>query len=681
MTRNNTKEKSISELMAEIEQLRDDIRKHDDLYYNLDSPEISDAEYDRLFRRLVELEESHPGLITPESPSQRVGGSPLEKFDQIQHAAPMMSLSNIFERNELFEFDQRVKKTLGRPSGIKYVVEPKLDGVAIELIYESGSLVSASTRGDGETGEDVTRNIRTIRSVPLQLKLHGRLSGLRLIDVRGEIFMNRADFDKVNRERDELGLASFANPRNASAGSIRQLDPKVTARRPLKFLAYGVGRLQGLEPETHYELLQMLSDTGTPVNLVHTRLCEDIQSVWEYYDELLNARNSLPYEIDGAVVKVNSFADQAIMGVKTRSPRWAVAFKFEPLQTTTRIIRIEVGVGRTGILTPVAIMEPVGVGGVTVSRATLHNQDEIDRKDIREGDVVVIQRAGDVIPEVVQVIKEKRAPDSQQYVLPDKCPACGSNAVRLEGQAATRCMNSSCSARIKETLKHFASRNAMDIEGLGSKLVEQLVDNGLVAGPADIYRLTAEQLSSLDRMAIKSASNLLESIEKSKRTSLNRLLFGLGIPLVGEYVAKLLVSAFGSIESIASRTVDELTAVQGIGPEVAQSVTRFFGEPRNMEMIRKLFESGVTLDAANETKPEDPAKIRDKVFVFTGTLQIPRNEAKRMVENLGATVSGSVSRKTDFVVAGLDPGSKIDKAEQLGVKILSEEEFLKLCDL
>ena len=681
MTRNNTNEKSISELTAEIEQLRDEIRKHDDLYYNLDSPEISDAEYDRLFRRLVELEENHPDLITPESPSQRVGGSPLEKFDQIQHAAPMMSLSNIFERNELFEFDQRVKKTLRRTTGIKYVVEPKLDGVAIELVYENGSLVSASTRGDGETGEDVTRNIRTIRSVPLQLKLHGRLSGLRLIDVRGEIFMNRADFDKVNRERDELGLASFANPRNASAGSIRQLDPKVTARRPLKFLAYGVGRLQGLEPETHYELLQMLSDTGTPVNLVHTHLCEDIQTVWDYYGELSNARNSLPYEIDGAVVKVNSFADQAIMGVKTRSPRWAVAFKFEPLQTTTRIIRIEVGVGRTGTLTPVAIMEPVGVGGVTVSRATLHNQDEIDRKDIREGDVVVIQRAGDVIPEVVKVIKEKRAPDSQQYVLPDKCPACGSNAVRLEGQAATRCMNSSCSARIKETLKHFASRNAMDIEGLGAKLVEQLVDNGLVSGPADIFRLTAEQLSSLDRMAIKSASNLLESIEKSKRTSLNRLLFGLGIPLVGEYVAKLLVSAFGSIESIASRTVDELTAIQGIGPEVAQSVTRFFGEPCNVEMIRKLFESGVTLDAVNETEPGDPGKFRDKVFVFTGTLRISRNEAKRMVENLGATVSGSVSRKTDFVVAGLDPGSKIDKAAQLGVKIVSEEEFLKMCDL
>lgn len=680
MNQNNIKEKSMSALISEIEQVRNEIRKHDNLYYNLDAPEISDAEYDRLFRRLVELEEHSPELITPESPSQRVGGSPLEKFDQIRHAVPMMSLSNIFERNELLEFDQRVKKSLGRNSDINYVVEPKLDGVAIELVYENGALVSASTRGDGETGEDVTHNVRTIRAIPLRLKLPGALSDLKLVDVRGEIFMNRADFDKINRERDDLGLASFANPRNASAGSIRQLDPRVTAKRPLKFLAYGVGRLQGGEPQTHYELLRLLERIGVPVNLAHTKVCKDIELVWDYYRELSDLRKSLPFEIDGAVVKVDPLADQLIMGVKTRSPRWAVAFKFEPIQAITRIVNIEIGVGRTGTLTPVAIMEPVSVGGVTVSRATLHNQDEIDRKDIREGDTVVIQRAGDVIPEVVEVLKDKRVPDSRPYTLPEKCPACGSNAVRLEGQAATRCMNSSCSARIKETLKHFASRTAMDIEGLGAKLVEQLVDTGLVSGPADIYRLTSEQLSSLDRMAEKSASNLLKSIENSKKTSLNKFLFSLGIPLVGEYVAKLLVSAFGSIEIIATRTIDELTAVQGIGPEVAQSVSRFFREPHNLEMIQNLIECGVTAKIPNESLAGEPAPLKGKVFVFTGSLGIPRNDAKRMVESLGATVSGSVSRKTDFVVAGLDPGSKIDKAAQLGVKILSEDEFLQICE-
>lgn len=680
MTQNNTKEKSVSALLSEIERVRNEIRKHENLYYNLDAPEISDAEYDRLFRRLVELEENNPELITPESPSQRVGGSPLEKFDQIQHAVPMMSLSNIFERNELLEFDQRVKKTLGRTSDIDYVVDPKLDGVAIELVYENGALVSASTRGDGETGENVTHNVRTIRAIPLRLNLSGALSALKLIDVRGEIFMNRADFDKINKERDDLGIASFANPRNASAGSIRQLDPKVTAKRPLNFLAYGVGRLQGVEPKTHYELLQLLARMGVPVNLAHTKVCKGIELVWDYYRELSDLRKSLPFEIDGAVVKVDPLSDQVIMGVKTRSPRWAVAFKFEPIQAITRIVNIEIGVGRTGTLTPVAIMEPVLVGGVTVSRATLHNQDEIDRKDIREGDTVIIQRAGDVIPEVVQVLKDKRSPDSRPYTLPEKCPACGSNAVRLEGQAARRCMNSSCSARIKETLKHFASRTAMDIEGLGAKLVEQLVDTGLVNGPADIYRLTTEQLSSLDRMAEKSASNLLKSIENSKETSLNRFLFSLGIPLVGEYVAKLLVSAFGSIETIATRTIDELTAIQGIGPEVAQSVSRFFGEPQNMEMIRNLIDCGVTLKITNDSPDGQTALLKGKVFVFTGSLGIHRNDAKRMVENLGATVSGSVSRKTDFVVAGLDPGSKIEKAAQLGVKILSEGEFLKMCE-
>lgn len=669
------------EMVSEIDRLRDEIRKHDNLYYNLDSPAISDSDYDRLFRRLLELEQLHPDLVTPMSPTQRVGGQALEKFDQIRHAIPMMSLSNIFEQNELLEFDQRIKKLLGKTHDIEYMVEPKLDGVAIELVYENGILNSASTRGDGETGEDVTLNIRTIRAIPLKLDLIGKYSDISLVDVRGEIFMNRADFDRINRERDEQGLASFANPRNASAGSIRQLDPKVTAQRPLKFAAYGVGRLVGYEPQTHEELLHMLTDLGIPGNLTHSKLCNNIEGVRKRFLELTELRKELPFEIDGAVIKVNSLADQLNLGVKSRSPRWAVAFKFEPIQAQTRIIRIEVGVGRTGVLTPVAIMDPVSVGGVTVSRATLHNQDEIDRKDIREGDTVVIQRAGDVIPEVVKVITELRDPISQAYSLPDECPACGSEAVRLQGQAAKRCMNSSCSARIKETLKHFASRNAMDIEGMGARIIDQLVDSGLVKSPADIYSLTVESISSLDRMAEKSATNLIKSIESSKEPTVQKFLFSLGIPLVGEYVARLLVTSFGSIEAIASRTAEELIGIPGIGPEVAQSVTGFFAEPHNREMIRRLFESGITpTEAAGPLTPSDKP-LAGKVFVFTGSLAIPRNEAKAMVEGSGGIVSGSVSRKTDFVVAGDDPGSKIDKARILGVKVLSEEEFRSMLDI
>jgi DNA ligase (NAD+) len=630
---------------------------------------------------LLDLEARYPELVTTDSPSQRVGGIPLEKFEQVRHAIPMMSLSNIFEHAELLEFDQRVRKSLNRSSDLEYVVEPKLDGVAVELVYENGTLVHASTRGDGENGEDVTQNIKTIKVIPLKLNLKEDLSNIGLIDVRGEVFMNRADFDKINRERDDLGLPSFANPRNASAGSIRQLDPKITAKRPLKFLAYGVGRLSGFNPQTHSELLQVLVRLGVPGNLAHTRICRNVDAVWEYFNELSALRQSLAFEIDGAVIKVNSLADQSILGVKTRSPRWAVAFKFEPLQAITRILRIEVGVGRTGTLTPVAIMEPVSVGGVTVSRATLHNQDEIDRKDVREGDTVVIQRAGDVIPEVVKVLKELRDSGSQPYSLPDECPVCGSMAVRLDGQAAKRCMNSLCSARIKETLKHFASRNAMDIEGMGSKVIDQLVDSGLVTSPADIYSLTVDQLASLERLAEKSASNLVGAIEKSKTPTFQKFLFSLGIPLVGEYIAKLLVTSYGSIEELASKTREELTRIPGIGPEVAQSVTRFFGEPHNIEMIEKLFASGVTPEGPGVEHSPSKSQIKAKIFVFTGSLNIPRNEAKRLVENLGGVVAGTVSRKTDFLVAGDDPGSKIDKAATLGVTVLSEDQFKAMLNL
>ncbi len=434
----------------------------------------------------------------------------------------------------------------------------------MELVYENGILVSGSTRGDGFTGEDVTANIRTIRAIPLKLAMNGNSSAIGLIDVRGEIFMNRADFDELNRSRDEAGLPAFANPRNAAAGSVRQLDPRVTARRPLRFAAHGVGRFEGPMPETHMELLHTLRDFGLPANLDNTRLCGDIHAVLAHYHELHRIRERLPYEIDGAVVKVNSFEAQSRLGVKTRAPRWAVAFKFEPLQATTRILRIEIGVGRTGTLTPVAVMEPVNVGGVKVSRATLHNQDEIDRKDIREGDTVVIQRAGDVIPEVVEVVKELRPADSVPYAIPDRCPVCDSAAVRLEGQAAKRCVNVSCPARLKETVRHFASRNAMDVEGLGVKLVEQLVDRGLVSNPADLYSLDKDALASLERMAEKSASNILDALDRSRTVAADRFLFSLGIPLVGEHVARLLVEAFGDIHSLsrkASRNCSRSTAL------------------------------------------------------------------------------------------------------------------------
>lgn len=670
-----------SNVLREVESLRVEIRRHEHLYYVLDRPEISDREYDRLFRRLEELEAEYPELVTPDSPTQRVGGEPLEKFGQVQHALPMLSLSNAFDEDELLEFDKRVKRTLGVSRDVPYVVEPKLDGVAVELVYENGLLAAAATRGDGYTGEDITANARTIKAIPLRLAQKGLFVETVLIDVRGEIFMNRADFDRLNRSRDEAGLPSFANPRNAAAGAVRQLDPRITAHRPLKFAAHGLGRLEGPSPATQMELLLGLKDLGLPANLENTELCESIEAAIRHYHALQRVRETLPYEIDGAVVKVNSLADQVTLGIRTRSPRWAVAFKFEPLQARTKIVRIEAGVGRTGALTPVAIMEPVSVGGVTVSRATLHNQDEIDRKDVREGDTVIIQRAGDVIPEVVSVVKELRPAGSQPYKLPDRCPVCNSHAVRLEGQAAKRCVNASCPARLKETIRHFASRNAMDIEGLGTKLVDQLVDRDLVKNPADLYSLDKPTLASLERMADKSAANLLDAIERSEDVPADRFLFSLGIPLVGEHVARVLLEAFGDIDTLSNRSADELQKVHGIGPEVAQSMAEFFGEPKNVEMIRRILEAGVKPVPLKKTPLEAETPFTGKTVVFTGTILMARADAKKIVEDAGGIVAGSVSRKTDFVVAGADPGSKLDKARELGVRILDENEFIKLAGL
>ncbi|MFH0957678.1 MAG: NAD-dependent DNA ligase LigA, partial [Pseudomonadota bacterium] len=530
-------------------------------------------------------------------------------------------------------------------------------------------------------GEDVTGNIRTIKAIPLNLRTSGPLAQVSLIEVRGEIFMTRAAFDSLNKERDELGQPSFANPRNATAGSIRQLDPNVTAERRLMFYAHGVGRIEGGGVTTQMDLLHALNDLGIPSNLEHTRLCYGIEEALVHYNTLADIRNSLPFEIDGTVIKVNLIAWQDQIGAKSRSPRWAVAYKFAPVQAETRIVRIEVGVGRTGSLTPVAIMEPVNVGGVRIHRATLHNQDEIDRKDVREGDVVIIQRAGDVIPEVVKVRTELRGPQSHPYEIPNNCPVCGSEAVRLKGQAVKRCVNSACPARLKETIKHFSSRAAMDIEGLGDKLVEQLVDKRLVRDPADIYYLDVDSLLTLDRMAKKSATKLLEAIEKSKSSTIDRLLFSLGIPLVGETVARLLVQSFGDIDSIRSKTAEELQEIPGIGPEVAQSVVTFFSEPRNVYMIDRLVSAGVSPGFFVDQNHGASYPLKGKILVFTGSISLPRNEAKRIAVESGGVVANSVTKKTDLVVVGADPGSKLEKARELGIRTITEKEFKEMMGL
>lgn len=669
------------EILNRIEDLRALIRHHDYQYYVLDSPEISDAEYDGLFRELETLENRYPELVTPDSPTQRVGGRPLDKFESRPHALPMLSLSNAFEETELKEFDARVKRGLETTADVEYVVEPKLDGVAIELTYENSLLIAGSTRGDGYTGEDVTTNARTIRGIPLRLNNEGALAHAPLIDVRGEVFMNVADFEQLNRKRAEEGMPVFANPRNASAGAVRQLDPGITAKRPLRFFAHGVGRLEGASVGTHWEYLNALAALGLPVNLSNSRKCVGIDRVLEHYARLRERRTELPYEIDGVVIKVNSWTMQSALGIKTRSPRWAIAYKFEAVQARTKILRIEAGVGRTGTLTPVAIMEPVNVGGVMVSRATLHNQDEVDRKDVREGDTVVIQRAGDVIPEVVEVVKEARPPGTQPYVLPDTCPVCGSHAVREQGRAAKRCPNVSCPARLKETISHFASRNAMDIEGLGTKIVEQLVDNGLVETPADLYALDKETLAGLERMADKSAEKLLNAIEASKRVPMERFLFALGIPLVGEHTARLLLDEFGDLETLAAADVEAMVAITGIGPEVARSVRNFFDEPRNRETIETLLRFGVKPAAPERTETAGENPLAQKTVVFTGTLGMNRNDAKKIAESLGAKVTGSVSANTDFVVAGENAGSKLTRANELGIRVLSEDEFKQMAGM
>lgn len=649
------------------------IHRHSYLYYAQDRPEISDSAYDQLVRELNSLEKSFPDLVSTDSPSQRVGALPLNKFPSLRHTLPMLSLDNAHNEAELYDFDNRVKKEGARHEVIEYVCEVKLDGLAVELIYENGALINGATRGDGISGEQIIENLRTIPSIPL------RLAGNypQLLEVRGEVYIDKAAFQKWNRELEENGAATFANPRNAAAGSLRQLDSRITAQRPLTIFCYGLGAVKGDElPSDHFSTLQTLRNFGLRVNLAETKLVRGPDAVIACYHNLLARREDLPYEIDGMVVKVNDLSRQRDLGEKSRAPRWAIAFKFPPRQAITSVTDIQLQVGRTGAITPVAILAPVEVSGVIVSRASLHNWDEIDRLDVRIGDRVIVERAGDVIPDVVQVLLEARNGSERSVPLPEICPECGSPVSKLEGEVIPRCQGLTCPAQLKESLIHFASRHAMDIDGLGERYVKQLLALGLVRSVADLYRLTRTDLFRFERMGEKLADNLLAAIEQSKTRPLPRLLFGLGIRHVGVHLAKILAQQFGSLAALESATCDELRTIHEIGPQVAQSVINFFASPRNREILDQLLAAGVA--PKKETKWSG-GPLTGKTLVFTGTMtRFGRTEAQERVERLGGRASGSVSKKTNYVVAGMDAGSKLEKAQELDVPVLSEVEFEQL---
>lgn len=664
---------SKEEAKKRIEELRKLIRHHDYLYYVLNKPEISDAEYDKLMRELQQLEEMYPEFITPDSPTQRVGAPPAEEFKTVAHLKPMLSLDNAFNEEEMRRFDERIKRELGKEDVI-YTAEPKLDGLSVELVYENGVFVRGSTRGDGYNGEDVTENLKTIRAVPLRLR-EGKYGIPRLLAVRGEVIMHIHDFEELNKKLIERGEEPLANPRNAAAGSLRRLDPKETAERPLDIFFYEIMVVEGLKINTQWEALEHLREWGLKTNPLVKR-CKNIDEVIEYYNEMKEKREQLSYEIDGIVVKVDNLEDQEKLGIKARSPRWAIAYKFPPREKITQVMDIIVQVGRTGTLTPVALLKPVDVSGVTVSRATLHNFDYIREKDVRIGDWVKVIRAGDVIPEVVEVIKEKRTGKEKIFQMPDKCPVCGSHVVR-EG-AYYRCTGGlSCPAQLKRSIAHYASKGAMDIEGLGPKIVDLLVDKGLVKRISDLYKLTIPDLLRLPGFALKSAKNLIESIEKSKERSLDRFIYALGIPNVGEHMAKVLAERFKTLDNLMNAREIELLAVPEVGPETAKSIVDFFREPKNREEIQRLKELGVK--ATFEKMEKKEGILKGKVFVFTGALKsFTRDEAKRIVEELGGRAASSVSRNVDYVVVGENPGSKYERAKQLGLKIINEEEFKKL---
>lgn len=654
-----------------ITQLREQINEHNYRYHVLDNPQISDPEYDRLFQQLKTVESEYPDLITSDSPTQRVGAAPLKEFAEVKHTVPMLSLDNAFNDEDIIDFDQRIHDKLNSHTIIEYCCEPKLDGLAISLRYENGLLVQAATRGDGATGEDVTENIKTISMIPLRLRND---HPPKVLEVRGEVFISKSGFEKLNANALKKGEKVFANPRNAAAGSVRQLDSRITASRPLEIFFYGVGHVEGIKlPHKQSEILSYLSQSGLRVsNLVE--VVNGAEGCLEYYRKMAKKRDKLAFEIDGVVYKVNPLGQQEKLGFVSRAPRWAIAHKFPAEEVHTTIEAVEFQVGRTGALTPVARLKPVHVHGVTVSNATLHNMDEIQRKDIQIGDIVIVRRAGDVIPEVVGVVKERRPHHTQKIVLPKHCPICHSSIEQIEGEAVARCTGELfCAAQRKESIKHFASRRAMDIEGLGDKLVEQLVDTNLITSIADIYDLTQEQLENLERMGKKSALNLLEQIEISKSPTFARFLYSLGIREVGEATAKQLALYFKTLPALQRATEEELQSVPDIGPVVAAHIAHFFHEQHNRDIINKLIKSGVHWEEVKESKN---LPLLGKTFVITGSLtDMSRDEAKERLEILGAKVAGSVSAKTSYVVVGVDPGSKYDKAKSLGIAILSDDAF------
>jgi len=655
-----------------VEELRDQINYHAYRYYVLDDPEISDAEYDELVRELRELEERYPELVTPDSPTQRVGVTPADLFAPVEHRAPMLSLDNAFSPEELKAWATRVEKALGEP--VTYACELKIDGVAVALTYEHGRLVRGATRGDGRVGEDITANVRTVRTVPPRLLVKDPPA---VLEVRGEIYLPVRAFEELNEELTAAGGRPFANPRNAAAGSLRQKDPKVTASRPLALWVHSFGYAEGIEFASHSGFLAWCREAGLPVPPTsETR--PDLDGVLDYVGYWQEHRHDVDWEIDGVVVKVDSIAQQRELGATSHAPRWAIAYKFPPEERTTLLRRIDVHTGRTGKVTPFAVLEPVVVGGVTVTYATLHNEDEVRRKDVREGDTVIVRRAGDVIPEIVGPVLSKRPKGAKPWRFPETCPSCGTRLVRPEGEADWRCPNTACPSRNVEWLFSFASRGAMDIEGLGYMTILQLLERGLVKDPGDIYRLTAEDLAGLEGFAEKSIANLLEAIERSKDRPLWRLLVGLNIRHVGEHVAQVLARAFGSIDALARASVEEIDAVPEIGPAIARSVYEWFHDPANLALLEKLRAAGVRMAEEAPAGPVEEGPLAGKTVVLTGTLpSLSREEATRLAQEAGARVASSVSRKTDFVVAGENPGSKLAKALELGVEVIDEEEFLR----
>ena len=662
-------------LQQQIDTLRHDLRRYEYEYHVLDNPTIPDAEYDRLFHQLKALEAAHPELITADSPTQRVGAKPLSGFAQIRHEIPMLSLDNAFSDEEFYAFVKRIEDRLIRlPEPLTFCCEPKLDGLAVSILYVNGVLTQAATRGDGTTGEDITANIRTIRNIPLQLLMDNPPARL---EVRGEVFMPHAGFERLNQLALEKGEKTFANPRNAAAGSLRQLDPKITSKRPLVLNAYSIGIAEGVDlPNTHYDRLQWLKSIGIPVN-PEIRLCNGTDEVLDFYRDIQNKRSSLGYDIDGTVLKINDIALQEKLGFISKAPRWAIAYKFPAQEELTRLNDVEFQVGRTGAITPVAKLEPVFVAGVTVSNATLHNGDEIERLDIGIGDTVVIRRAGDVIPQIIGVLHDRRPADARPIVFPETCPVCDSAIVRIEGEAVARCTGGLfCAAQRKEALKHFVSRKAMDIDGVGGKLIEQLVDRELVHTPADLFKLDLTTLTRLERMGTKSAENALASLEKAKNTTLARFIFALGIREVGEATALNLANHFKTLEALQNADLEALQQVPDVGEVVANRILAFWHEPHNVAVVNDLIAQGVRWETV-ETKEVAENRFKGKTVVLTGTLtQMGRNEAKALLQDMGAKVSGSVSAKTDFVIAGDAAGSKLTKAQELGVTVLTEEEFV-----